>query len=104
MCERFISAAWEYECAAVNFFRQQISPEEVCWVFPHHRLTAKTIGHLADCGAKRCDAPHLPALHAWVLPGLPRWKGGQVRQELLQDLSFLGVSSWSGKFLLHGTS
>ena len=31
MCKRFYSAAWEYECEAVNFFRQRISPEEVCW-------------------------------------------------------------------------
>ena len=52
MCKRFFSAAWEYECEAVNFFRQQISPDEFCWVFPHPRLTAKTIGHLADCGAR----------------------------------------------------
>ena len=31
MCDRFFSAAWEYECEAVNFFRQQISPEEYRW-------------------------------------------------------------------------
>ena len=50
-CDRFFSAAWEYECEAVNFFCQKISPEEFCWVFP--------LPH----------AHHLLTLHAWVLPG-----------------------------------
>ena len=52
MCERYFSVGWEYEAEAVNFFRQRISPEEYCWVFPHPHFTAKTIGHLADCGAR----------------------------------------------------
>ena len=45
-------AAWEYEALAVNFFCQKISPEEFRWLFPHSRLTAKEIDHLADCGAR----------------------------------------------------
>ena len=104
MCKRFFSAAWEYECEAVNFFRQQISPEEFCWVFPHPRLTSKTIGHLADCGARG-------VMLLICLPSMPGFfrvfhggEGREIRQELLQDLPFLGFSSWGGKFLLQGTS
>ena len=75
MCDRFFSAAWEYECEAVNFCRQQISPEEYCWVFPHPRLTSKTIGRLADCGARAV----MLLIYLPSLPGFfPVFSAGKV--------------------------
>ena len=49
---RYFSAAFELEALGIDFFKQHISKEEFCWVFPHPRLMSKVLNHLADQGAR----------------------------------------------------
>ena len=49
---RYYAAAFELEALGTDFFKQCISKEEYCWVFPHPRLMSKVLDHLSDQGAR----------------------------------------------------
>ena len=49
---RYFAAAFELEALGIDFFKQYISKEEFCWVFPHPRLMSKVLDHLADQGSR----------------------------------------------------